>query len=107
MLEHTLERLEGVLPASNILVLTNYQQYEKAYARCSKHFPRENILAEPEKRDTAPADALGIGFRVAARDPQGHHEMVLPSDHLIRDQVEFQRSLKTRLRGSRTKPTPW
>jgi mannose-1-phosphate guanylyltransferase len=53
----------------------------------------ENIIAEPEKRDTAPAIAVGLGW-VAARDP-GATMMVLPSDHLIQDTHEFRRALQT------------
>ena len=92
MLEHTVARLEGIVPLSNILVLTNHQQYD-GVCEVLKGFPRENILAEPEKRDTAPAIALGIGW-VAARDPNATM-MVLPSDHLIKDRGEFQRALQT------------
>ena len=50
--------------------------------------PAENIIAEPTKRDTGPAIALGIGW-VAARDP-GATMMVLPADHLIQDTAAFQ-----------------
>ena len=92
MLEQTVERLDGLVPKKNILVLTNHQQLDGVRA-VLKDFPEENILAEPEKRDTAPAIALGVGW-VAARDPNATM-MVLPSDHLIKDHAQFQRALKT------------
>src|SRR5262245_57791345 len=92
MLEHTVARLEGMVPQKNILVLTNHQQLA-AVREALPEFPLENIVAEPEKRDTAPAIALGVGW-VAARDPQATM-MVLPSDHLIKDREEFQRAVRT------------
>ena len=91
LLELTIERLDGVVPRENILILTNAQQLAGVRA-VLPGFPEENILAEPEKRDTAPAIALGIGW-VAARDPEATM-MVLPSDHLINDSAAFQRVLR-------------
>ena len=50
--------------------------------------PDENIFAEPAKRDTAPAVALGIGL-IAARNPDAVM-MVLPSDQLIQYTAAYQ-----------------
>lgn len=82
LLEQTIRRLEGLVPFENILILTNAQQVEAVRAVASM-LPPVNIYAEPAKRDTAPAVALGIGL-VAARNPNAVM-MVLPSDQLIRD----------------------
>ncbi len=98
LLEHTVERLEGFIPRENILVLTNRQQLD-AVREVLPDFPAENIVAEPEKRDTAPAIALGIGW-VAARDPEAMM-MVLPSDHLINDHAGFQRTLLAACQAAR------
>ncbi|HSJ04737.1 MAG TPA: mannose-1-phosphate guanylyltransferase [Verrucomicrobium sp.] len=92
LLEHTIARLEGIVPLENTLILTNHQQVE-GVREALPNFPAENIIAEPEKRDTAPAIALAIGW-VAARDPEATM-MVLPSDHLIQARDEFQRALLT------------
>ena len=90
LLELTVERLDGLVPKSNILVLTNSQQ-EAMVRKLLPDLPKENIIAEPEKRDTAPAIALGVGW-VAARCPSATM-MVLPADHLIQDQAAFQHVL--------------
>lgn len=90
LLELTVERLEGVVPKENILILTNKQQ-EASVRAIIKDLPAENIVAEPEKRDTAPAIALAVGW-VVARDPLATM-IVLPADHLIQNQAEFQRVL--------------
>lgn len=90
LLEMTVERLDGLVPKENILILTNHQQ-EAAVRAILKDLPPENILAEPEKRDTAPAIALGVGW-VVSRDPTATM-MVLPADHLINDRAAFQQVL--------------
>jgi mannose-1-phosphate guanylyltransferase len=66
LLEETLGRLEGFIPRERILILTNTEQ-ERAVRKLLGNFPKENIVAEPAKRDTAAAVALGTGW-VAARD---------------------------------------
>ena len=90
LLEMTVDRLDGLVPTENILILTNKQQ-EASVRKLLPQLPKENIIAEPEKRDTAPAIALGVGW-VVARDPTATM-MVLPADHLIKDQKEFHRVL--------------
>ena len=86
LLEQTIARLEGLVPLENIFILTNSLQEEKTREFASM-LPPENIFAEPAKRDTAPAVALGIGL-VAARDPEAVM-MVLPADQLIQDTKSY------------------
>src|SRR6266581_2426901 len=52
---------------------------------------KKNIVAEPAKRDTAAAVALGAGW-VAARD-HAATMLVLPADHVIANHVAFQEIL--------------
>ena len=86
LLEKTIVRLEGLVPPENILILTNVEQ-ETTVREIATTIPADNILAEPAKRDTAPAIALGIGW-VAARNPSATMA-VLPADQLIEDEDEF------------------
>lgn len=90
LLEMTVDRLEGLVPKENILILTNQQQ-EAAVRALFPELPEQNIIAEPEKRDTAPAIAIGVGW-VVARDPAATM-FVLPADHLIQDDAGFRRVL--------------
>ena len=92
LLEDTLARLDGLLPRERILILTNVDQ-EAAVRQLLSDFPPENIVAEPAKRDTAAAVALGAGW-VAARDHMATMA-VLPADHVIKDSAAFQRTLLT------------
>ena len=87
LLNQTISRLEGLIPKENILILTNSLQ-EQAVRKVAPELPAENIFAEPAKRDTAPAVALGVGL-IAARNPNATI-MVLPSDQLIQDTSAYQ-----------------
>lgn len=92
LLEGTLSRLDGLVPPERILILTNSDQEAAVRALCPQ-LPAENIVAEPAKRDTAAAIALGVGL-ISRRAP--HATMaVLPADHLIRDTEAFQQTLRT------------
>src|SRR6266498_503832 len=88
--EETLARLEGFVPQERILILTNAEQ-ESAVRKLLGNFPKENIVAEPAKRDTAAAVALGTGW-VAARD-HAAIMVVLPADHVIVNRKAFQETL--------------
>jgi mannose-1-phosphate guanylyltransferase len=90
LLEETLGRLEGFIPRQRILILTNTEQ-ESAVRKLLGNFPKENIVAEPAKRDTAAAVALGTGW-VAARD-HAAIMLVLPADHVIANRIAFQETL--------------
>ncbi len=90
LLEETLARLEGLIPRERILILTNAEQ-ENSVRKLLGNFPKENIVAEPAKRDTAAAVALGTGW-VTARD-HAAIMAVLPADHIISNRTAFQETL--------------
>ena len=92
LLEQTVARLDGLIPPERILVLTNVEQ-EAAVRDLLRDLPKENIVAEPAKRDTAAAVALGVGW-VALRD-HAATMIVLPADHVIKDTEAFQKTLTT------------
>jgi len=86
LLEDAVRRLDGVVPTKNIFVLTNAVQLDGVRAALPFLAP-EQIVAEPEKRDTAPAAALATGL-VRARNP--HAVMaLLPADSLIKNAQRY------------------
>lgn len=87
LLGQAIQRLEGLVAAENTFILTNEKQLEGVRA-AAPQLPPANILAEPCRRDTAPAVALGIGL-IAARRADALM-IVLPADQLIRDIGGFQ-----------------
>ena len=90
LLEQAVARLEGLVAPERLLILTNVDQ-EAAVRELLPQVPQENIVAEPSKRDTAAAIALGAGW-VAARDHSATM-IVLPADHVINDTTAFQKTL--------------
>jgi mannose-1-phosphate guanylyltransferase len=91
LLEATLRRLDGLVPPEQILILTNADQEPGVRALCPQ-LPAENIVAEPAKRDTAAAIALGAGW-ISMRAPNATM-IVLPADHVIEDSAGFQKTLR-------------
>ncbi len=90
LLETTIRRLEGLIPIENTFVLTNEAQLEATWA-AAPFLPKENIIAEPLKRDTAPACALATAI-ARANDPEVTC-LVLPADAMIHDVEKFRAQL--------------
>ena len=91
MLEDTVHRAEQALPSSHIFVLTNEAQIEGCRA-VLPHLKKHQFIAEPEKRDTAAACALGTAV-VRSIDPEAV-VVFLSADALIKDVATFGGQLK-------------
>ena len=92
LIEHTVDRLRGVIPDEQIFVLTNAMQADAIRAVLPDLAPG-NVVAEPAKRDTAPACALATAI-VAAED-QRNVCILLPADAMIHNVEVFRRQLLT------------
>jgi mannose-1-phosphate guanylyltransferase len=95
MIQNTLARIQGVIPAANTFVVTNKLQEELTHKQLPS-LPRENILIEPIGRNTAPCIGLAATL-IHQIDPKGIM-VVLPADHVIGDVREFLRVLDVALR---------
>ena len=84
LLEQTVERLRPLVPAENILVITN-QDYLAPMRSLLSNIPSENIIGEPVGRDTAPCVALAAGIISAKAGNDDAVMFLLPADHIIRD----------------------
>jgi mannose-1-phosphate guanylyltransferase len=91
MLTQTLDRVRSLVPERNVIVITSASQ-EKMVRKVCGSLPKENIIAEPVGRDTAPAVALASAI-VGARDPNGVFA-ILPADHVIHDTRAYQADLR-------------
>ena len=100
LLEAAITRLDGLIPPSRILVLTNVDQ-EKGVRELLKDIPAGNIIAEPSKRDTAAAVALGVAW-VAARNHTAAM-VVLPADHVIKETAAFQKIIRDAVEAAKEK----
>lgn len=87
MLGQTLDRIGGLVPPENIMVITNAEQRESVLEVCPELLP-ENVIGEPVGRDTAAAVGLAMVL-VKHRSPDATFAM-LPADHVIEDAANFQ-----------------
>ena len=100
LLEETVERVRGLVPEERIFVLTNRAQAEAA-KNLLGFLPSENIIAEPVKRDTAPACALATA--VTSRWGSKSVCAVLPADAMIHDVETFRSQLLAMLDAAERK----
>jgi mannose-1-phosphate guanylyltransferase len=101
LLSISVDRLKGVMDEENILIVTN-AEYADQVAESLPGLPRENIIGEPEGRDTANAIALAAEL-LAARDESATMS-VFTADHVIRPQERFARSVTTACEAAETHP---
>ncbi len=98
LLAATVRRIASLVPAERVYVATGAHLLA-ATAECVPQVPREQLLAEPVPRNTAPC----IGWAVRAiqkRDPDAL-VAVLPSDHFIKDETAFVATLSRALEAAR------
>ena len=90
MLQSTVDRLSGFCQPDQLLILTNKLLVDPI-AQQLPGVPRDSIIGEPAKRDTAPCVALAAAL-IFARDPDAIM-VVMPADHVISPNHVFQESL--------------
>ena len=87
----TYERFSPVIPDENFLVVTN-----KAYKQLVlEHLPMlqpDQVLCEPARRNTAPCIAYAA-YHIQSRCKDANI-VVTPADHLVTNEVEFQRIIR-------------
>ncbi len=86
LFQSTVNRLEGLFPPENILVVTVEEQAREMRAQVPA-IPDANYLIEPAPRGTASVVGLASAL-LHKRDPQAAMA-VLPSDHFIRNRDLF------------------
>ncbi len=91
MLEMAVDRLDGLIPAERVLVLTSADLVEATIA-CSPDLSPENVIGEPMRRDTAAAVALACAV-VKARDPHGVF-CIVTADHVMGELDVFRQTLR-------------
>ena len=101
LLDLAIARLEGLFKPEHILIITS-AAYAREIVAAAPMLPRENIVCEPEGRDTANAVALGAEL-VAARNPQAIMA-VFTADQIIRPEDEFRRCVTVALTTAEKNP---
>ncbi len=91
MLQSTVDRVSGLCPSDQTLILTNRVLVDAVAAQLPA-LPAANIIGEPAKRDTAPCVALAAAI-IADRHPEATM-IVMPSDHVITPVQDFHSAIE-------------
>ena len=91
VLQLTVERFSGIVPVENVWVVTN-AKYADTVNEQLPDMPRDHVLCEPCRRNTAPCIAY-VSWRIKSKDAKANI-VVSPSDHVVLDTQEFQRVIK-------------
>lgn len=94
LLQQTYDRFMALCPPENVLVVTN-AQYADLVKEQLPDIPREHILCEPSRRNTAPCVAYA-NHVIASRDPDALI-IVAPSDHLVLKEEAFHDTVRQAL----------
>jgi mannose-1-phosphate guanylyltransferase len=86
LVQHTFERFKKLVPVENIYVVTA-NEYLNVTQQQLPHIPKENILGEPFRKNTAPCIAY-ISFKLQQLNPDASL-IVAPADHLILSEDRF------------------
>ncbi len=86
LLQLTFQRVNKIIPAENILVVTN-KEYKGLVAEHLPSMPEKNILLEPMRRNTAPCIAYAA-YRIK-KENENANMIITPSDHLITDESVY------------------
>lgn len=86
MIQMTVNRVKPIIPIERIFVCT-VSSYVELVKEQLPELPEENIIVEPEGRNTAPCIALSS--MIINRKYNDAAIAVLPSDHLIKNEEKF------------------
>lgn len=96
LLQMSFDRVRGLVPPEQVMVLTN-ESYEELVAAQLPEIPRSHIIGEPSRRDTAAAVALAA---LMTEHRFGPATMVLlTADHVISPLENFQAALLEAVHG--------
>lgn len=95
LLQQAYKRLEGVFNDSKIFVVTNVI-YKNEVKKQLPKIPEDNIICEPIGRNTAPC--IGLSCLFINQFDSKANVLVVAADHLIGDEKEFHRVIKSGLK---------
>jgi mannose-1-phosphate guanylyltransferase len=101
LMEIAVQRLDGLFEPEQIYIVTN-AEYADLVAEEVPEVPRENIIGEPEGRDTAAAIALGAAV-IGGRDPEATMA-VFTADHVIRPADCFREIIRRAMETAEANP---
>lgn len=98
LLQETFLRVKKIVPLENIVFVTNKDNFFNVLNQIKEvenSFNKEQILSEPESRNTAPAGVIAVKYLEEQRSAlPGDVVAVFPSDHYIGDSKTFLKLIK-------------
>jgi mannose-1-phosphate guanylyltransferase len=88
LIQWTFERFSAFIPVENIFIVTN-ESYAPIVQEQLPELPRENIVSEPSRKNTAPCIAY-ISYKIHKQNPEANL-ICAPADHLIMDGTAFRK----------------
>lgn len=101
MLAQTVDRLEGLVSAKDVFVITNAEQRDAVLEVCPELDPNK-VIGEPMGRDTAAAVGLAAVL-VRREDPDASFAM-LPADAVIHDAIGLRATLEAAFAAAEAEP---
>lgn len=86
LLQQTFLRIKNIIPTENIIIVAS-SEYEFLVKEQLPNLPNNNIILEPVGRNTAPC--IGLAAKYIYQRNKDSTMVILPSDHLIKDEKEF------------------
>lgn len=102
MLQHTLARVERLIPRQRILVVVSRYHREEVAQQLS-HWPKKNLIFQPENRDTTAGILLPLAY-ISHRDPLAT-VAIFPSDHFVLHEQRFMDAVRQAV--EETQKFPW
>jgi len=91
LIQTTFHRLAKIIPTENIIILT-HKDYKETVKEQLPQVVDEQIVLEPEMRNTAPSILLGA-LKIKKKNKDALI-LVAPSDHWIQGDVDFQKNIE-------------
>ena len=91
MIRQTVDRILPLIPIANVFVVT-VKRYAEETLKHIPELPEENLILEPEGKNTAPCIAYGT-LRIMSKFEDAV-TVVLPADHAIGDDESFRDVLR-------------
>lgn len=92
LLQQTYQRVLKTCPSNHIYIVTS-TAYKNLVMEQVPDVAEENILCEPNRRNTAPCIAYA-SYKIHKRDPQAI-TLVAPSDHLVKKEEVFVKAIRS------------
>ncbi|SFC96942.1 mannose-1-phosphate guanylyltransferase [Flexibacter flexilis DSM 6793] len=100
LIQQTVDRFHDVCPKENIYIVTNKDYYQLVKNQLP-FLDDDQILLEPVGKNTAPCVAYAA-HKIVCKNPNANI-VVSPADHVILNEKEFEKTIKTALYNSYNK----